>query len=184
MATVILKLYPIRGPPAYRLSRYKVKNLRERKTLYWIKKRLFSKGKIRTNTLCFENQILNTNNFQWYREFVILFTCNTTLTSLRTEWPRLSAQLRQGMPQLRITLLFALASNVSSYFGDNKELLKAMMKAFCRSGDIHILCHEWVMCSGNIWLTANLSPECWLLQHLIPTVQVSHITGPCLYCAW
>lgn len=41
-----------------------------------------------------------------------------------------------------------------------------------------------VCAAGNIWLTANLSLECWFLQHLIPTVQVSHITGPCLYCAW
>ena len=41
-----------------------------------------------------------------------------------------------------------------------------------------------VYAAVNIWLAANLSPECWFLQHLIPTVQVSHVTGPCLYCAW
>lgn len=59
-----------------------------------------------------------------------------------------------------------------------------MMKAFCRSGDIHILCHEWGMCSSEH--LAHCQP---IPRVLVPAASDTYstgfpITGPCLYCAW
>lgn len=57
-----------------------------------------------------------------------------------------------------------------------------MMKAFCRQWVYIFGVMSGVCAAVNIWLIAY--PRMWFLQHLIPTVQVSHVTGPCLYCAW